>query len=47
MSEIQLIIVLIAAFAILLALLIIGLFCRDRPCRLLRKFLPWPKQRWG
>lgn len=42
MSEIQFILVLIFGLAILLALLFIGLFCRERPCRLLRRVWSWP-----
>lgn len=41
MTAIQFIIILIVGFAILLAILFIGLFCRDKPCRLLRSVWPW------
>jgi len=47
MSEIQFIIILIVGLAILLALLFIGLFCRDKPCVLLRSVWPWAANLFG
>lgn len=39
MGEVQYLIFLIVALAILVTILLIALFCKDKPCRLLRRFL--------
>lgn len=41
MSEMQFLIILICGLAILIVILLIGLFCKDKPCTGLRKVVPW------
>lgn len=40
MSEIQFLIFLICGLAILIVILLIGLFCKDKPCTGLRRIAP-------
>lgn len=41
MSEVQFLIILICGLAILIVVLLIALFCKDKPCTGLHRIVPW------